>query len=177
MSLTFSKVARRGLLVLCSLVLLGVVAPFIIEFVQRLGGNHYPGTAQEAGVVALLANGKQIAMAVDNFRQDQGSWPTTLAEVIQEGLLTNKQVCSYPNINDLPDIRDIRKMNDFGEWLYIKPQDDSQNLPMIVAPRPYTGSMGRQLPKPRRIVVDRTTIADSVEEEKIAPTLRQIFGK
>lgn len=167
---------RKILAVVAGVFLLLVAMPFVHHFVQWCGGNHYPGTEQQAGAASLLGTGKQIATAVRIYYLDHGEWPATLSEVTREGLLTTKQVCSYPKTDDLPDRRDLLKTHAFEDWIYVKPQGDSPPAPMVIAPRAIRVSMGYLLPKPQRIVVDQDTVAQSFEEEKIAPALRKLTG-
>lgn len=127
----------------------------------------YAGTAEQAGVVHLRVRGKQIATAVVSFHSDHGKWPLTLSELVDEGTLISEDLL-YPNITELPDRRDFEGLTDGIEWIYIPPSDRLADMPLLIAPLPYTSSMGRRLDRPKRIIVKADTIPESVEEAEIA---------
>ncbi len=142
-------------------------------FVSGCYENKYPGTAQQAGAVHLQSRGKQIASAVVMYRNEHGKWPSALSELIQEGVLTSHDLL-YPRIYDLPDRRDILGFTDGIEWIYIPPSDDQAGMPLLIAPLPYTSSMGRRLPRPKRIIVMPDTIPEAIEEDDVAKLIRRL---
>ena len=137
--------------------------------------NRYPGTAQQAGAVHLLLCGKQIASAALSYHNEHGKWPSALSELTQDGTLTSHDLL-YPRIYDLPDRRDILGFTDGIEWIYIPPNDRRSGMPLLIAPIPYTSSMGRRLPRPKRIIVKPNTVAEAIDEDEIAKLIRNLTG-
>lgn len=135
--------------------------------------NRYPGTAQQSGVIHLQLRGKKIAAAVLSFHHEHGRWPASLSELVQDGILASADLL-YPHIYELPDRRDILGFSDGIEWIYIRPEDDQLELPLLIAPLPYTRSMGKRLARPKRIIVSRETVADTIEEAEIAKLVRNL---
>lgn len=155
-----------------SFAVLPILAPL---FFAACTDNKYAGTAQQAGVMHLQLKGKGVAHGVVSYQRATGEWPPDLAAVIASGELTEESIL-YPKIFELPDRRDILKMSDHVEWIYIRPVEGSEDLPLIVAPLPYTKSMSNELDEPRRIVVNADTIPSIIDETEFAAILKRTTG-
>jgi len=135
--------------------------------------NKYVGTAEQAGAMYLQGCGKQIATAVIAFHREHGKWPSALSDLVREGPLTSRDLL-YPRVYELPDRRDILGFTDGIEWIYIPPRDSPAGMPLLIAPLPYTSSMGARLARPRRIIVKADTVPESVEEDEIAKLIQTL---
>lgn len=153
----------------CSLLLL--IALLLLT--SGCDDNKYAGTAQQAGAIHLQMCGKQIATAVVYYYNEHGKWPSALSELTQGGTLTSHDLL-YPRIYDLPDRRDILGFTDGIEWIYIPPSDRRVGIPLLIAPLPYTSSMGRQLPRPKRIIVKPDTVPEAIEEDEVAKLIQNL---
>jgi hypothetical protein len=142
-------------------------------FVTTGCDNKYPGTAQQSGALHLLWCGTQIATAIDSYHNQHGKWPSALSELTEAGTLTSHDLL-YPGIYDLPDRRDILGFTDGIEWIYISPSDRRTGMPLLIAPLPYTSSMGRRLPRPKRIIVKPDRVAQSIEEDEVAKLIKNL---
>ena len=135
--------------------------------------NKYPNTAQQAGAIHLRLVGKQLAAAILYFRSQHDRWPSALSELLQDGNLSSHDLL-YPRMYDLPDRRDILGFTDGLEWIYIPPNDHRLGLPLLIAPIPYTSSMGRRLKRPKRIIVNLETIPEAIEEDEVTKLIRNL---
>jgi hypothetical protein len=134
--------------------------------------NRYAGTAEQAGAMYLTLCARSIAIAVRNYRSDQGKWPSSLTDLVRENLLQKSDIL-YPKLYDLPDRRDIPQAAYVLEWIYLKPKSDSNEMLLVVAPIPFTGSMGKPLERPKRIIARYGGIAERVEEPEVARLLNR----
>jgi hypothetical protein len=163
----------RTLLLIASAFLLGW---FVHSYISRPSDgneNKYPNTAQQAGAIYLQSVGKRLAAAILYFRSQHDRWPATLSELLQDGNLNSHDLL-YPRIYDLPDRRDILGFADGLEWIYIPPNEQRVGLPLLIAPIPYTSSMGRRLKRPKRIIVNRETIPEAIEEHEVTKLIRNL---
>lgn len=135
--------------------------------------NKYSGTAQQAGAMHLQMCGKQIAITIVHYHNEHGKWPSALSELTQAGTLTSHDLL-YPRIYDLPDRRDILGFTDGIEWIYIPPNNRRTGMPLLIAPLPYTSSMGRHLPRPKRIIVKPDTVTEAIDEDEVAKLIQNL---
>ncbi len=121
----------------------------------------------------LQMRGKQLASAIVSFHIQHNRWPATLSEVLLDGHISSDGLL-YPRIYDLPDRRDLLGFTDGLEWIYIPPDNRRVGMPLLIAPLPYTASMGRSLARPRRIIVKSDTVPETVDEEEVAKLIRSL---
>jgi len=137
--------------------------------------NRYAGTAEQAGAMYLTICARSIAIAVREYKDDQGKWPSSLTDLVRQNLLQKSDIL-YPNLYDLPDKRDIPPAAYELEWIYLKPKSDSEEMPLVVAPIPFTGSMGKLLERPKRIIAKYNGVAERIEEPEVARLLNRYLS-
>lgn len=139
------------------------------------GCSKYPFTAQQAGAVSLGLQGRNIAVALRMFHNTHDRWPQTLSELVHSGLLTSNDLL-YPKTYDLGDRRDLLKITERIEWIYLRPRDAVPDLPLLIAPLPYTSSMGKRLQEPQRIVVRQDATVEWQKEHEVTNIIRTLAG-
>ncbi|MBL9181987.1 MAG: hypothetical protein JNN17_07590 [Verrucomicrobiaceae bacterium] len=129
--------------------------------------NNYPGTAQQAGVVHLMLSGRGILSALRNFHSKHGEWPDSLHKLVDEELIEDSEL-RYPAVYDLQDRRDLKKIEQHLEWIYSPPSSMLDNEVILLAPLPFTHSMGVQMDSPHRIVVLLAERSKIVREDEVS---------
>lgn len=153
----------------------GILLLAIVSLVGFWGCSKYPFTAQQAGKTSLGLQGRNIAVALRTFHEMHARWPQTLSELVHSGLITSEDLL-YPRTCDLVDRRDLLKITERVEWIYLRPRDIAPDLPLLIAPLPYTSSMGRRLQEPERIVVRRDATVEWRKEHEITNVIRTLAG-
>ena len=123
----------------------------------------------------MQLRGRQVAIALIAFHNEHDRWPQALSELVPAGLATTEQLL-YPKTYDLVDRRDLLKMPDQVEWLYIRPRDGLPGVPLLMAPLPVTSSMGKRLKEPKRIIVKADATVETVGEHEITTIIRRLAG-
>lgn len=160
---------------LCSRALLSL---FVLLLLAASGCSKgkYPGTAQQTGTIYLAGCAKRIATGAQNFYLKHDRWPTNLDELAREENIASSDLL-YPDTRDLPDRRDILKFQDNLTWIYLPPKDNQSRTPLVLAPLPFDSSMGKRLPKPKRIVVRLDSPPEELDEDSITAIIGSIPTK
>jgi hypothetical protein len=138
--------------------------------------NNYPSTSQQAGFAHLKGCGTQILSALRNYHSKHSEWPDSLDKLLAEQLIEDSAL-RYPSTYDLQDRRDLIKINQHVEWLYCPPSSLLHNEVVLIAPLPFTHSMGIQLESPHRIVVLLAEGSKIVKEEEASSLINNMMNR